>query len=168
MFLDESGSHIAMTRDYAWGPRGSRAEGRVPRNRGTVLTMLGALSLRGVCAIMTNLGGTSRDVFLRFVRDHLVPVLRPGNVVVMDNLGAHHARGVRELLEAAGARPMFMPPYSPDLNAIELCWSKLKGILKAIGARTVPKLRDAIRLAATRITPDDARSWFAHCGAQPG
>jgi transposase len=156
-----------MTHEYAWAPRGMRIVGRVPRNRGTVLTMLGALTLDGVSAIMTNEGGTNREVFLRFVREHLVPVLKPGDVVVMDNLAAHHARGVRELLEAAGARPLYMPAYSPDLNAIELCWSKLKGILKSIGARTVLKLRHAVAAAAERITPQDARGWFAHCGVQP-
>jgi len=170
VFLDESGSHIAMTREYARAPIGMRAHGRVPRNRGHVLTMLGALALDGVCAMMTVTGGTTRDVFLTFLRDHLLPVLRPGDVVVMDNLGAHHATGVGELLATVGATPLYMPAYSPDLNPIELCWSKLKAILKSVGARTMHSLAIAVQTAADRITPLDAVGWFRHCGCptQPG
>lgn len=167
MFLDESGSHIAMTREYARAPIGMRAHGRVPRNRGHVLTMLGALALDGVCAMMTVTGGTTRDVFLTFLRDHLLPVLRPGDVVVMDNLGAHHATGVGELLATVGATPLYMPAYSPDLNPIELCWSKLKAILKSVGARTMHSLAIAVQTAADRITPLDAVGWFRHAGCLP-
>ena len=170
VFIDESGSHIAMTREYAWSPVGTRVHGRVPRNRGVVLTMLGALGRGGVRAMMTNEGGTNRIIFLRFVRDHLVPSLRAGDVVVMDNLGAHHAAGVRELIGAAGARVLYMPAYSPDLNPIELCWSKVKAVLKSIGARTVARLAEAVDVATARVTPSDAEGWFRHCGygAQPG
>lgn len=164
MFLDESGSHIAMTREHAWAPVGTRAYGRVPRNRGRVLTMLGALSLDGVAAMMTVEGGTTRDVFLRFLREHLLPVLPPNAVVVMDNLGAHHATGVRELLASVGATPLYMPAYSPDLNPIELCWSKMKAWLRRLGARTVRTLVSAVRTAAEKVTPSDASGWFTHCG----
>jgi transposase len=153
-----------MTRDYGRAPRGQRLAQRLPRNRGVVTTMLGALSLGGLKALMTKQGGTNRATFLEFLGEHLVPTLTAGDVVVMDNLGAHHASGVREMLEAAGARVLYMPPYSPDLNPIELCWSKLKGILKALGARTVAVLRDTIEVAADLITPEDASGWFAHCG----
>lgn len=164
VFIDESGSHIGMTREYAWSPLGTRVHGRVPRNRGVVLTMLGALARNGVRAMMTNGGGTNRQVFLRFLSEHVAPSLRPGDVVVMDDLGAHHATGVREIIAAAGARILYMPAYSPDLNPIELCWSKLKGTLKSIGARTVATLIDAVGAASERITPRDAEGWFRHCG----
>jgi transposase len=126
--------------------------------------MLGALGLGGVQALMTKLGGTNRATFLEFLTDHLIPTLKPGNVVVLDNLGAHHATGVRALIESVGARVLYLPAYSPDLNPIELCWSKLKSTLKALGARTVATLRDVIEAAADFISPDDARAWFAHCG----
>jgi transposase len=153
-----------MTREYGRAPRGQRVAQRLPRNRGVVTTMLGALGRGGLHALMTKQGGTNRATFMEFLGEHLVPTLKPGDVVVMDNLGAHHATGVRELLEAVGARVLYMPPYSPDLNPIELCWSKLKGILKALGARTVATLRDTIEVAADLITPQDALGWFAHCG----
>lgn len=133
--------------------------------------MLGALGLDGLRALMTKQGGTDRAAFLAFLDEHLVPVLKPGDVVVMDNLGAHHAGGVRERIEAAGAKVIYMPPYSPDLNPIELCWSKLKATLKALGARTVATLREMIEVAADFILAQDAAGWFAHCGYpsnQPG
>lgn len=164
MFLDEAGSHISMTREHAWAPVGERVTGHVPRNRGVVLTMLGAITLDGVEALMTVEGGTSGAVFLEFVRDHLVPILRPRDVVVMDNLGAHHATGVKEAIRAAGAEVLYMPPYSPDLNPIELCWSKMKSALRRIGARTVNSLRAAVQLAAKAVTQSDAEGWFMHCG----
>lgn len=153
-----------MTREHAWAPIGERVTGHVPRNRGKVLTMLGALTLEGLEAMMTIEGGTSGAVFLRFVREHLVPILRPGDLVVMDNLGAHHATGVRTAIQAAGADVLYMPPYSPDLNPIELCWSKVKAALRKIGARTVKALTAAVALASHAVTPRDAEGWFIHCG----
>jgi transposase len=164
VFIDESGSNISMTREHAWAPVGERVVGHVPRNRGRVLTMIAALTLDGVEALMTVEGGTSGPVFLRFVNDHLVPVLRPGDLVVMDNLGAHHATGVKEAIRAAGADVLYMPPYSPDLNPIELCWSKVKARLRAAGARTVRRLRAAVRDAVSTVTQSDAEGWFIHCG----
>jgi len=164
IFLDEAGSHVGLTRTHARGPRGHRVRDRVPRNRGRVLTMIGALTVLGLQALMTVEGGTTAEVFLRFVRDHLVPLLQPGDLVVMDNLGAHHAKGVRDAIEATGARVLYMPPYSPDLNPIELAWSKLKSILRRMGARTPEALRRAVHEAASLIDHFDALGWFHHCG----
>lgn len=164
VFLDESGSHIAMTPHFARAPRGERAIGRVPRNRGSVLTMLGALSIGGVEAMMTVEGGTSAAVFRQFVDAHLAPILRKGDVVVMDNLGAHHATGIRDAIEATGASVLYQPPYSPDLNPIELCWSKIKEALRRIGARTVAQLRNAVHDATARVSALDSVGWFTHCG----
>ncbi len=155
-----------MTREYARTPRGERAHGHVPRNRGTVTTMLGALGLDGVRALMTVEGATDTDVFDAFVEHVLIPKLNPGDIVVLDNVGAHKPVSILKRIWAAGAHVLFLPPYSPDMNPIELCWSKLKGILKALAARSVDALDDAIALAARLITPDDARAWFAHCGFQ--
>lgn len=164
VFLDESGSHIAMTRTHGRAPAGVRVVGRVPRNRGRVTTMLGALTCRGLTALMTVQGGTSKEVFLTFLREHLLPTLRSGDVVVMDNLGAHHAKGVRTLLEEVGASVLYMPPYSPDLNPIELCWSKLKGFLQSVAPRTVAQLVEMVEVAGDFITRADATGWFRHCG----
>ncbi|SFE46812.1 DDE superfamily endonuclease [Nannocystis exedens] len=135
IFLDESGSHISMTRARAWAPRGKRAHGVVPRNRGRVTTMLGALSIDGIEAMMAVECGTTAKVFLEFIDEHLAPKLRPGDIVVMDNPGAHHATGVRERIEARGAKVVYQPPYSPDLNPIELAWSKIKAALCASRVR---------------------------------
>ena len=125
VFIDEAGSHIAMTRDYARAPRGERAVASVPRNAGTVTTMIGALDAMGVRAMMTIEGATDGEVFETFLTRVLVPKLRPGDIVILDNVGAHKTPNVRPLIEAAGASLLYLPPYSPDLNPIELCWSKM-------------------------------------------
>ena len=125
-----------MTREYARAPRGERAHGTVPRNAGTVTTMIGALDLWGVRAMMTVEGATDAEVFETFVERVLAKKLRQGDIVVLDNVGAHRTERVRELIRAAGASVLYLPPYSPDMNPIELCWSKLKGLLRELGART--------------------------------
>jgi transposase len=153
-----------MTRDYAWGVRGERIPWLVPRNRGTVLTMIGALGPDGMEAMSTHVGATSGDVFEAFVRETLAPVLEPGDVVVLDNLGAHHRKTALAAMEETGAEPLFLPPYSPDLNPIELCWSKLKSILRMVEARTVTTLRQAIFDAAAAVLPSEAMAWARHCG----
>lgn len=169
VFLDEAGTHISLTRDYARAPRGERAQGYVPRNRGVVTTMLGALGLDGVRALMTVEGGTDADVFETFVVQVLVPTLKPGDIVFLDNVGAHKPPAILQHIRDAGASVFFLPPYSPDMNPIELCWSKLKQILKGLEARTREALDDAVAQAMKLITPEDAAAWFTHCGfaAQP-
>lgn len=153
-----------MTRDYARAPKGVRVYERVPRNRGTVTAIIGALSIDGVEAVMTNEGATTAEVFSRFVREHLLPVLRPGDLVIMDNLGAHHATGIRAAIEASRAHVLYLPPYSPELNPIELCWSKIKQTLRSWSARSLTSLRDAIHDAAALVSASDAIGWFTHCG----
>ncbi len=153
-----------MTRERARAPRGKRVRARVPRNRGTVTTMIGAMSLTGMTALMTTIGATSGDVFLKFVNTKLVPTLRRGDVVVWDNVGAHRSRAVRAAVEATGARVKFLPPYSPDLNPIEPAWSKVKGRLRTVEPRTVEHLRGAIHAAARRVTRKDAKGWFRYSG----
>jgi len=158
-----------MTREYARGLRGERVQGHTPRNRGTVTTMLGAMGLDGIRAMMTVEGATDAEVFEAFVTHLLVPKLKPGNIVVLDNVGAHKPEGALARIRAAGARVLFLPPYSPDLNPIELAWSKVKALLKKFEALTVAALDAAIAKATELITPEDARGWFEHCGysAQP-
>jgi transposase len=164
VFIDEAGSNIAMTRDYARAPRGERVHGAVPRNRGEVTTMLGALGVDGVRAMMTVEGATDGEVFETFLERVLLRKLKTGDIVVLDNVGAHRTADVRRLIEAAGARVLYLPPYSPDLNPIELCWAKLKALLKEFGARTREALDDAIRRAMDLIDGSDALAWFGHCG----
>jgi transposase len=164
VFVDESGSHIAMTPDYARSPRGERVADVVPRNRGTVTTMIGALGLVGLIGMMTIEGGTDAAVFEAFVKHILVPKLQPGDIVVLDNVGAHKPDGIRKLVEAAGATLRFLPPYSPELNPIEECWSKFKTRLKRLAARTQQALDAAIAETIDLITPSDAAGWFRHAG----
>jgi transposase len=130
-----------------------------------VTTILGALTLAGgITAIATIEGATSGPVFAAFVRQFLAPTLRKGQVVVLDNLAAHKSRAAREAIEARGARLLFQPQYSPELNPIEEAWSKLKAHLRTREARSVPALDAAVAEAADRITPRDAAGWFKHAG----
>jgi transposase len=163
-FIDESGINLALSRLYGRAPRGERALGSVPINYGTNLTLLGALGIRGVEALMTVEGATDGDVFRVYVEQILCPTLRDGDLVVMDNLGAHKVAGIGEAIEARGAQLRYLPPYSPDLSPIEQCWSKLKTALRAAGARTRRALERALKQGLSTITESDAVAWFAHCG----
>lgn len=163
-FVDEAGVNLALTRLFARAPKGQRVADSVPQNYGENVTMLGALSLAGVEALMTINGATDGDIFLVFVREVLAPTLHEGDVVIWDNLGAHRSMVVRQAVEARGARLIFLPPYSPDMNPIERCWSKIKTALRAAKARTREALETAIKQALATVTESDARSWFAHCG----
>jgi transposase len=113
---------------------------------------------------MTVEAPTDGDVFLGYVEQVLAPRLEAGEVVVLDNLPAHKVAGVRALIEARGAQLLYLPPYSPDFNPIEQAWSKIKGLLRAVKARTLPLLDDAVTAALAAITPDNATGWFRHCG----
>jgi transposase len=163
-FVDESGVNLALTRLFGRAPKGQRVVDAVPKNYGENVTLLGALSLAGVEALMTVNGATDGAVFLTFVREVLAPTLAPGDVVIWDNLGAHRSVSVRAAVEARGARLVFLPPYSPDLNPRERCWSKLKTYLRAAKARTRETLEAAIKHALATVTEADARAWFRHCG----
>ena len=165
VFVDETGIHVALTRTHAWTRSGVRATGRVPlKGNRLKLTVAGAIALDGVRCLMAYEGGTTSESFLRFVNDALVPSLRPGDVVVMDNLGAHKTADVRAAIEAVGARLIFQPPYHPDLNPIELTWSKLKSLLRKMEARTLPSLSASVGVASQRVSTSDLNGWFSHCG----
>lgn len=163
-FVDESGVNLALTRLFGRAPKGQRVVDAVPKNYGDNVTLLGALSAAGVEALMTVNGATDGEVFLVFVREVLSPTLSEGDVVIWDNLGAHRSQAVREVIEAKGARLLFLPPYSPDMNPIERCWSKIKTFLRAAKARTREALETAIKQALATVTESDARAWFTHCG----
>lgn len=163
IFLDESGVTTSMTRLYARSPKGQRIAEATPGGHWTVTTILGAMSLRGMIATMTVEAATDREIFLAYVEQVLCPVLKPGDVVVMDNLSSHKVDGVRSLIEAAGAELLYLPPYSPDMNPIEKAWARLKQLLRAAKARSKEALDKAISEALQLISPDNARAWFKHC-----
>jgi hypothetical protein len=169
--VDETGTRTDMTRTHGRAPEGERLVGEsVPRNRGKVTTVLGALSLQGLVAHLVVEGGTSLEVWGRFVLDVLVPVLQTGDVVVWDNLAAHKCHALIDVIESRGARVVFLPPYSPDFSPIEPAWSKLKALLRKWRLRTHGALHLGIQLALCAITPHDAAGYFGHCGypvAQP-
>jgi transposase len=163
-FIDASGINLAMTRLYGRAPRGERVLGSAPQHSGPNVTRLGALSCTGREAVMTIEGATDGDVFRAYVHEVLGPTLREGDIVVVDNLSAHKAAGVQEAVAATGARLLYLPPYSPDLNPIEQCWSKIKTFLRAAKARTREALDAAVTHALATVTESDARAWFVHCG----
>ena len=168
MFVDEAGVNRAMTRRYGRSKRGTRAVGYAPSGRGPNTTMIGAMSPQGMVALHKVIGGgTTSDVFHDFVTDVLVPVLVPGQTVLLDNLSAHKQTRVREAIEQAGCRLMHVPRYSPEYNAIEKAWSKMKGHLRGVAARTQEALDAAIDVAASRVTPSDARGWIRGAGYRP-
>jgi len=164
IFLDESGATTQMTRRYGRAPRGQRVKEATPQSHWQTLTMLAALTTRGLEAAMTIAEPTDGDIFLAYLEQILCPRLLPGQVVIMDNLSAHKVAGVRELIEATGARLLYLPPYSPDLNPIEQAWSKVKQILRSLKARTVDALESAVARALAAVTAENALAWFSHCG----
>jgi transposase len=153
-----------MTRRRARARRGARARGKVPRNWGQPTSLVGALSLGGLETAATVQGAFDGPAFCAFIEHFLAPLLRVGQVVVMDNLSVHKARRVRELIEARGCQVLFLPPYSPDFSPIEQCFSKIKETLRKAAARTPEALIDAIGEAMGLVTSDDAHGWFGHCG----
>ncbi len=164
VFVDESSTNRAMTPRRARAPRGERAVGSAPRNHGRNVTLLAALAPTGIEAPFAIEGAIDGPAFAAYVEQALVPTLRPGQVVVLDNLSAHKGERVRDLVAAAGCRLLFLPPYSPDFNPIELAFAKLKERLRRTAARTYDALVDAIGDALDTVTTADARAFFAHCG----
>ena len=164
VFVDESGTNLAMTPRYGRAPRGQRVAGSAPRNHGANTTLLAALSSAGITAALTLEGAVDRNAFEVFVEHVLVPSLTPGQTVVWDNLSVHKSATAQQLLAAAGCQVIFLPPYSPDFAPIELAFSKLKQFLRRAEARTRAALDEAITAGLRTITTADARAWFAHCG----
>ena len=167
IFVDESGIDTRMTRRFARAPRGKRACGAVPFGRWKRLTLLGALGPEGIVAMMSVAAATTTAVFRAFTEQVLIPALRtrgPGTIVAFDNLAAHKAAVVHEALRAAGCQALLLPRYSPDLNPIEPCWSKIKTALRAVGARSLDELDREFPAVLDSVTAQDARGWFKHCG----
>ena len=162
--LDESYATTKFTRLRGRARRGVRLRCSLPHGHWKLLTVIAAMTLRGVQAAMTIDAATDTDVFAAFVEQVLVPTLRPGQVVIMDNLAAHKVGWVLEHIERAGCRVVFLPPYSPDFSPIEPMWSKVKQLLRGVAARTVDALQAAVGVALSAITESDCRGYFKHCG----
>jgi transposase len=168
VFVDESGFNTSMTRLRARAPRGKRAYGRVPRNRGKNTTLIAAITLQGgMGESMTLEGATDALAFEAYVEHVLAPSLSEGQVVVLDKLVAHRTEKVKDLIEERRADLVFLPSNSPDMNPIEEAFSKIKQLVRKAGARVREALVEAIGRALTAVTTEDAAGWFAHAGYWP-
>ncbi len=164
VFVDEMGANVSLSPLYGWSRRGERAFGSAPRNWGKNVTLLASMGARGMGPCLAVEGATTREVFEAYLEGVLSPALRPGQVVVLDNLSAHKGGRVREIVEGRGCEVLYLPPYSPDLNPIEEAFSKLKGILRKTEARTREALVEAMGRALDAVTARDVSGFFRHRG----
>lgn len=163
VFLDEAGVHLGMSRTHARAPVGERAFAkRAPK--GSNISLVGAVRTTGMCGLYPYDGPIDGFRFLDFLDNHLLPNLQHGDVVVMDNLRVHHIEGVKTLLATVGARPLFLPPYSPERNPIEEIWSQIKRIFRTAEARTITAMIEAMKLAQKSVTTQKIEGYFSHAG----
>ena len=167
MFLDESGVATDLLRRYGRSRRGTRVHDHTPHHHWQTSTFVGALRITGLTATGLLDGPMDGDCFLAYLDQVLVPTLRPGDVVIADNLGAHRGADLRGLIEAAGATFRFLPPYSPDFNPVELCFAKLKAILCAARPRSFDAVCEVIGASLGRFVSDECARYFRHCGYRP-
>jgi transposase len=160
------GSNLGLTRLYGRATPGQRVLDQVPGDHGGNVSTIGAMSLDGLRTGLRVPGAIDGETMLFFVEELLVPTLKRGDIVVMDNNPLHKLDEIEDAIEAVGAWVLFLPTSSPDRNPIELCWSKVKSRLRALTPRTLPDLLDALVQAFSTITPHDIRHWFEHCGYQ--
>jgi transposase len=164
VFLDETGTNLGMTRLYGRAEGQARAHGSAPKNHGENVSLIGSIRLNGEITAMNFPGSLDGEAYHVYAKEILAPTLRPGDILVMDNLSVHKNKNACDVIEATGAEIWFLPPYSPRLNPIEETWSKVKTILRTIAARTKDALDDGITYALNEITPSDAQGWFEHSG----
>lgn len=164
VFLDESSVNTNMSRRYGRAQGGERAVDHVPLNTPANTTVLSSIRLNGETAYTTYSGGTTREKFLDYLKNVLLPTLRRDDVVVMDNMRTHHVKEVKELFQEARIKLLYLPAYSPDLNPIEKMWSKLKSILRKLKIRSLPLLPQGIAKAFSQICPSDCIGWFSAAG----
>ena len=164
VFIDETGASTKMARRYGRSPRGERCVGPIPHGHWKTLTLVAGLRANAIEAPMVLDGAMNGTAFVAWVEQQLAPTLRPGDIVIMDNLPAHKPTGVRAAIEAAGAELRYLPPYSPDLNPIEMAFAKFKAHLKKAAARTVPRLMRAIRSALLAFAPQQCRNFLTAAG----
>ena len=163
-FIDESGVHLGLTRLYGRARPGERVREATPGFSGKHYTLIAALGFGDISATWLLEEAMTREAFDVYVTQVLAPTLQPGDVLLLDNLNVHKSETARQAIEARGAHLEFLPPYSPDLNPIELCWSKVKTVLRKLKARSVDELVEALNCAFSSITPEDIHAWFTHCG----
>lgn len=161
VFLDESGININLTRLYGRAPSSQRVVDHTPLNIPKTTTVLSSIRFNGEKAFTTYQGGTTGERFVTYLKETLLPTLHSGDIVVMDNMRSHHVKAVREVLEAKKIIPLYLPPYSPDLNPIEKMWSKMKAILRAWKIRSLDALPEALNRALDLISLSDCQHWFA-------
>lgn len=164
MFVDECSTNTSLSPIYGWSRRNRRVFFEVPRNWGANVTLLSSMSMSGMGPSLAVEGSTTRAVFEAYLERVLVPTLKPGQIVVMDNLSAHKGHRIRELIEGRGCELMYLPPYSPDLNPIEEAFSKVKGVLRKAEARSREPLIEAMGVALSAVSSSDARGFFEHRG----
>lgn len=164
VFLDESGVNTDMTRRYARAYQGTRAHGNAPLNKPVSTTILSSIRADGSTVPVILSGALNREKFKEYLRESLLPTLKPGDIVIADNLRAHKGDGISELIASVGATMIYLPPYSPDLNPIEQMWSKIKAYLRMVQARSVDALLKAIPMAFATIAQEDAIGWFSYDG----
>jgi transposase len=164
VFVDEMGTNTSLSARYAYAPKGRRAYAQVPRNRGANTTLLASMSLEGMGPCLAVEGTTTAIVFETYVEKVLAPSLRRGQIIVLDNLSAHKSQRTKELIEERGCQLLYLPAYSPDLNPIEEAFSKIKGALRKVQARTREALIEALGVAISAVTTRDAHGFFEHGG----
>ena len=164
VFVDEMGVHTSLAPIYGYAPRGERLRQSVPRNRGKNTTLLSSMTTGGMGPSLAVEGATTAQVFETYIEKMLVPMLRAGQIVLMDNLGAHKPRRIRELIEGQGCELLYLPAYSPDYNPIEEAFSKIKRFLGKVGARSKEALVEALGAALSAVGPEEARGYFEHAG----
>ena len=167
VFVDECSTNTSLSPIYGWSRRGRRVCFEAPRNWGANVTLLSSMNLEGMGPSLAVEGPTTKAVFEAYVEHVLAPALKPGQLVVMDNLSSHKGPRVRELIEGRGCKLLYLPPYSPDLNPIEEAFSKLKTLLRKAQARTREALLEAMGLALDAVSASDARGFFEHRGYRP-
>jgi transposase len=167
LFVDECGTHTSLAPIYGYAPRGERLYLSVPRTRGQNTTLLSSMTTEGMGPSLTVEGATTARVFETYVEKVLVPSLRAGRILVMDNLGAHRPKRIRELIEQQGCELVYLPAYSPDYNPIEEAFAKIKNLLRNAAARSKEALLEAIAAALSAVTAEDARGFFEHAGYRP-
>lgn len=163
-FFDEFGIYLGMNRLYGRAAPGERIYEATGKYSGTRYTVLGAMGLEGICAPLLLRGAVTTDIFVTYMEYHLTPILEPRDILLMDNLAVHKNAYVERLVKARGARLVFLPPYSPDFNPIEPCWSKVKAFLRKVKAGTYDVLVDTLADAFRTVTSDDVIGWLGNCG----
>lgn len=163
IFIDESGVNLALTRLHARSTKGSRAHGKRPQKRGKNVSIIGALGFKGLLASAKIMGAVDGLTFEAFIARKLLPTLWEGACVIMDNCSIHLSKEIEELINQAGAKLIYLPPYSPEFSPIENFWSKIKSILRSLEARTYPDLEIALNEAFDRVSLKDIKNWFTNC-----